>query len=85
MENGQDFRCPSCHSEKYTSLSFGNVLDSSGSASTYRCLHCNVFFSTRAPVYRPSTRAVKVGVGPQPVARSNLKGSGEHTPYGLLR
>ncbi len=55
MESKPVFRCPSCRSGKYTSLPFGNVLDLSGSASTYRCLRCGVFFSTEIPLYRQFT------------------------------
>jgi len=39
--------CPSCHSSKYTSLPFGNVMGHAGRASTYRCLSCGMFFRLR--------------------------------------
>ena len=37
--------CPGCRSDKYTSLPFGNRIDATGSAQTYRCLVCGSFFS----------------------------------------
>jgi hypothetical protein len=86
MEPKQPYRCPSCHSGKYTSLPFGNIIGVTGSASTYRCLKCNVFFSTRAPVQRGSSnRDLDAKALAEPVALGNLYGAGQETRYGLSR
>ncbi len=79
-------RCPSCHSDKYTSLPFGNLLDASGAAGTYRCLKCCCFFSTRAPVRRtPSRRAAGAEDAVQAVTLGNLYAPKAQTRYGLSR
>ena len=57
MESTSALRCPSCHSDKYTSLAFGNVIGIDGFACTYRCLKCCTFFSTRAPIHRALSRS----------------------------
>ncbi len=83
----QLLRCPSCHSDKYTSLPFGNLFDASGAAGTYRCLKCCGFFATRAPVHRtPSRRAARTEDAVQAVTLGNLYGSKKaQTRYGLSR
>ncbi len=78
-------RCPSCHSDKYTSLPFGNLFDASGAAATYRCLKCCGFFSTRGPVRRTSRRVAPAGEAVQAVTLGNLYASRAHTRYGLSR
>ena len=79
-------RCPSCHSDKYTSLPFGNLFGASGAASTYRCVKCCGFFSTRIPVNRtPPRRAANPETAAQAVTRANLYGSKAQTRYGLSR
>ena len=73
MESTSAFRCPSCHSDKYTSLPFGNVIGIDGSACTYRCLKCGAFFSTRAPVHRAlSKESADNTVLVQPAAHVNF-------------
>ncbi len=49
MDSSQGLHCPRCHSQKYTSLPFGNIIRAAGSAKTYRCLACSFFFVRRAP------------------------------------
>ncbi len=72
--------CPSCHSDKYTSLPFGNLLDASESACNYRCLKCCSFFSTQAPVLRtPSVRAGQPEAAATALPRATLHGPGAQT------
>ncbi len=79
MEAKRAFRCPSCRSGKYTSLPFGNVLDLSGSASTYRCLRCGVFFSAEVPLYRKlSTRTAPGESAAHPLAHDSADRSKAH-------
>ena len=78
MEANQAFRCPACLCEKYTSLPFGNVIGVTGSASTYRCLRCNVYFSAGVPVLHrkmprsPSYAGFDDGFS-EPVTRANVE------------